>query len=193
MSGTGSLSTRVATAIATLGLGLALAAPAGAARRHFPVPSCGWAKKAGVGKTLGLDLRALKGHWSTDIAPVLTCQLVEVHPSLQAPGAPIVTIQFRELQRFGTKGLTYVPRLGSCVEHSSCPQPHKAAWQVVAQSPSSQNFAFPFVAGVQLRVEDGLNAVVIQVDNPEGPLAVSDEVGAVQRLARHLLPRFYWK
>lgn len=184
---------RVLASVSALVVALGCAAPAGAARRHFPVPSCGWAKKAGIGKTFGLDIRALKGQWTTQIAPVLTCGFVEVHPNFQAPGAPIITIQFRELQRFQTKGFTYVRGLGSCVEHSSCPRPHKAAWQVVDQVNSSPNYSFPFVAGVQLRVEDGLNAMVVQVTNPDGPLGISDEVGAAKALARRLLPRFYWK
>lgn len=164
-------------------------------RRRFPVPSCRWVPTSLIKSELGLSVRALAPQWTTDVAPVLTCSFVERSPQLQFGDVPIVTVQFRELQRFRvTAGSVFVPRLGSCVVHSSCPVAHKSAFQLVGHATGgTPPYLSQFVSGIDLRAEDGLNFLRIVVDNPDGPLPVANEVAAAHKLARVLLPKFRWK
>jgi hypothetical protein len=173
---------------------LAMAAPAGAHRRHRPAPRCGWASASLINRTLGINVRPAKAHWRVNIAPVLTCSSYEVEPTLAPIGEPIVTIAFAEVQRFRVPStFSFVPHLGSCIEHSSCPRPHKPAWLYVQRTTTNSEFTNPFPAIEQLRVEDGVNALAIQMFTPNGPPAVASETAAVLKLARKLLPRFYWR
>lgn len=174
-------------ALAAGAASLIFAAPAGAHRRHFPIPHCKWASRSLVSQTFGVQVNEKRGRWKTQIAPVLSCRYVETQTRLTAAGRPIVSIEFREMQRFHPlPGSTYVPHLGSCVRRSSCPRGHKAAWILVERSGTT-------VSGVLLMVEDGLNQIDIAVENPYGPLPVASETRAVKRLARHLIRRFRWK
>lgn len=167
---------------------LVLAAPAGAHRRHFPIPHCKWASGSLVSRTFGVQVNEKRGSWKTQIAPVLSCRYVETQTRLTATGKPIIRIEFREMQRFRPlPGSTYVRHLGSCRRHSSCPRGHKAAWILV------EHYGNSYVSGVLLMVEDGLNQIDIEVSNPYGPLPVASETKAVERLARHLIRRFRWK
>ena len=194
--GGAAITTLLVTALVAIGCGATASAAGGGG---FPVPKCGWAPASLVQKTFGVNVRAIKGSWRTQIAPVLTCAYVERRPKLQFGFVPLVTVQYRELQHFRTTGLTYVRGLGSCVARSSCPQPHKSAWILVAHSKLTPAYPIaypiyqiPYVSGVGLYVEDGLNALVIVVSNPDGPLPVKNEVGQVEQLARKLLPLFHW-
>lgn len=239
-------------------LALTLTVPAGAAAarhaRRFPVPTCRWAPTALIDKTLGIQVRALKPSWRTQIAPVLGCAYVERQPNLQFGNVPIVRIEFRELQRFRVPaGWTEVKGLGRCVVRSSCPRGGGSAYEQIIQSWSptasgsgttsgsgtgsgtgstggttsgsggssgtdpgtgstsgsgssstssgststgsdgSTNSPTAFVSSVTLSVEDGLNMVAIQVETPNGPLPVASTQAAVRKLARALLPHFYWR
>ncbi len=180
---------RVAGVLAVLGMTLAFAAPAAAHRRHFPVPRCRWVSASMIDHSFGLQVNAEKGSWQTLIAPVLSCGFVEQQPQLQEAGEPIVLVQFREMQRFRPGSAdVFVPHLGSCVKRMSCPRPHEPAWLYV-----EPDGATPYSSATVLAVQDGLNAIVIEVVNPFGPLPVSNETAAVEHLARELLPRFRWK
>ena len=185
----------VRRAVVVLGVAFVFAADATAAGHKFPVPTCKWTPTSLIGRTVGVSVRGLKGKWNTDVAPVLTCGFLESQPELQFGNVDLVTVQFRELQRFKPpKNWTFVKGLGSCVEHSSCPVPGKPAWLFVnrelAQPPP---YGHPFIDVLVLRVEDGLNSLTIAVDNPNGPLPVRNEVANIEGLARKLLPLFYWK
>lgn len=185
---------RVALAVAAIAVMLSLAGPAGAHRHHRPVPSCGWARASLIARTLGINVGAAKSHWRVNIAPVLTCSYYEVTPSLAPIGEPILTIAYAEVQRFKVPStFTFVPHLGSCVERSSCPRPHKAGWLYTQSTNTNSAFSNPYTSIMQLRVEDGLNALAMQVFTPNGPLPVPSERAAVLKLARKLLPRFYWR
>jgi hypothetical protein len=184
--------------VAGAGSASAATSPADPAPRHgsgFPVPSCAWAPARAVGKALGIRVRALPPVWSTHIAPILRCRFVETKPNLQANGQPIVSIEFRELQRFHVNSTdTFVRGLGTCVARSSCPRPGRPAWLRVSQGISAPDpTSVPFDWGLLLGVEDGLNAIVVQIQNPNGPLPISGEPTAAEKLVRSLLPRFFWR
>jgi hypothetical protein len=180
-------------ALVALVLAVSIGSGASAKARSFPVPRCSWVSSSKIQSTFGVNVRAGKGVWVTRIAPVLTCPYFERSPKLQLGNLPIALVQYRELQRFTTKGFTPVKGLGSCVERSSCPQPHRPAWiKVIKSRTDPAPYGIPYVAGVELRVEDGLNAIVIVVANPDGPLPVRDEIAQAKKLARALLSRFHW-
>ncbi len=165
-----------------------------AAARSAPIPSCGWAPASMVGEVFGDPVRMMTPEWTTVYAPLLTCGYAERQPKLQLGDAPIVAVRFAENQRFAPDpGSTFVRRLGKCVNAKACPRPNKAAWMYV-QMDRSGSFTSDsqFVSEVDLRVQDGLNAIEIFVSNPYGPLAVASESAQAQRLARLLLPKFYW-
>jgi hypothetical protein len=178
-------------ALTTLVAALAFAAPASA---HFPVPRCGWVKPSLIHRDFRVQVKAHKPYWVTKLSPVLHCDYSERQPSLQTPGAPIVRVQFREIQRFKlSSGMVPVKGLGSCRARVSCPAHggHKAAWILTERVVSS---LYPtFTSGVLLAVEDGLNMFSIQVSNPGGPLPVASEKAAAIRMARELIPRFRYK
>jgi hypothetical protein len=178
-------------ALTTLVAALAFAAPASA---HFPVPHCGWVKPSLIRHDFGVQVKARKPYWVTKLSPVLHCNYSERQPSLQMPGAPIVRVQFREIQRFQlAPGMVPVKGLGSCRARVSCPAHagHKAAWILTQKAVTS--FMPAFTSGVLLAVEDGLNMFSIQVSNPGGPLPVASERAAAIRLARRLIPRFRYR
>lgn len=180
------------------GGGVASAATSHASTTHhrgFPIPSCRWAGPAAVSGALGVRVRALAPAWSTQRAPILRCRFVETKVHLQVRGRPIVSIEFRELQRFHLDAsYRFVRGLGRCVARSSCPKPRRPAWLHVSQSISAGTpYAMRFGSGLTLGVEDGLNSIVIQIQNPRGPLPIASEVGAAERLARSLLHRFFWR
>ncbi len=177
-----------------LALAGALVAPAPAAQaaRSFPVPSCGWASAGFVSRTLGDGVRTLAPVWKTQLAPVLTCEYVERIPHLQVGDVPVAAVQFRELQRVRPpKGAVSVANLGSCVSATSCPTPGHPAWLVETQGVVAAT-AKPYARAEALEVQDGLDQITIIVDNPNGPFPVASETAALERLARALLPRFYW-
>ena len=178
---------------AVLALALSLASAAGA--RGFPSPSCGWAKPSLVDRTFGLTVNARKPRWQVSIAPVLNCSYVERQPRLQFPGQPIVSIQFREVQRLKlTPGFLPVKGLGSCRVRVSCPiGQHQAAWIYASDTAFSGSPTGVFTSGVLLSVEDGVNLLNLEVLNPNGALPVAHEQSAVIGLARKLLPRFRYK
>jgi hypothetical protein len=191
--GSSRISVRAAGVLVALGLTLALAAPAAAHARRFPVPRCGWVTASMIDHSFGLQVNATKGAWKTLIAPVLSCSFVEQHARLQAAGDPIVLVQFREIQRFRPgEADVFVPHLGSCVKHFSCPRSHKPAWLYVHQAADGM-LPTPFSDATVLAVQDGLDSIVIEVANPFGPVPVANESAAVEQLARKLLPRFRWK
>ena len=186
---------RVRHALCLLALpafGLISAAPASAHR--FPVPRCGWARPSLIDKTFGLQVNASKPYWTTQIAPVLHCNYLEQQPSLQEVGEPIVSLEFREIQRFKVQpGMTPVKALGSCRVHISCPKgTRQAAWIYMVDSAGSSS-STAFTSGLLLEVEDGLNQITIEVENPFGPLPVSNEEDAAIHLAKKLVPRFRYK
>lgn len=194
--GTARVLWRAGGVFAAIAASLAFAAPASAHRRdhhrHFPVPKCGWVSGSVIHHEFGVGVRAKKGYWKTRIAPVLTCNAFERHPDLQEPGKPIVQVQFREMQRFRPSSrAVFVPHLGSCRRRSSCPRGHKAAWLLTDQSDYGTSTIH--TSATLLAVEDGLNAIVIEVVNPFGALPVASEVKATEHLARELVPRFRWK
>lgn len=186
---------------ASTGAASAAPAPSAAATvenawaRSFPVPSCGWAPSSLVSKTIDDPVRAEKPAWMTVFAPILVCRYVERRPQLQFGNDPIVTVRYAENQRFmPPAGSTFVRGLGKCVSNGTCPSPHEPAWIYIRQDltqPGPQGL--PFVSGVDLRVQDGLNAIEITVENPDGPLAVASEAKQAERLARMLLPEFSWR
>lgn len=182
-----------------------LIAPSAGAARRFPVPNCGWVPDSLIWNTFHAAVRAQAPVWSTHIAPVLTCGFAEPQPMYAPSNVPLVTIQFRELQTYKPPAnWTFVRGLGSCVEGSSCPAPHRAAYiRMVKVQEGGQPSPFAgssppppmtsYVAGVGLKVEDGLNTITVLVQNPYGALPVKNEVATVEKLARKLLPRFYWR
>ena len=184
------------SALAALVLTGALAPAASAGGDGFPVPSCGWASARLVSSTIGDPVRAMKPAWRTQIAPVLTCGYVERSPRLQLGNVLLVVVQFREQQFLRPpKGAVSVSSLGSCVTRVSCPAPRRPAWLFALRSfglPSASAYAVRFVKLEALEVEDGFNQITIVVDDPQGPLPVKDETRALERLAKKLLPRFYW-
>jgi hypothetical protein len=195
---------RIAQLVAVLGFTLGLTATATGAAGRFPVPRCGWVPPSLIDRTFHVNVRARAPVWTTQIAPVLTCALVERKARYAPRNINLVTIQFRELQRFKPpRGWTFVRGLGRCVEHSSCPAPHRAAYVDLIRGVRSTKpysispypvgpYAVEYTAGVGLRVEDGLNSLTIFVTNLVGPLPLKNEVATVEKLARKLLPRFYW-
>ncbi|HWD84739.1 MAG TPA: hypothetical protein VG321_03235 [Solirubrobacteraceae bacterium] len=177
-------------ALAAVSASLACAVPAGA--HGFPIPRCGWVSKARVQSTFGVHVKARKPYWMTKIAPVLHCNFMESQSNLQVPGKPIIRVQFRELQRLEpAAGFVPVAHLGDCRRRVSCTGGH-SAWLYTQQAGSSLSLT-PFTAGVSLGVVTGLNSIVIQIENPFGPLPVSNEVTAAEHLARRLVRRFRWK
>lgn len=171
---------------------LAIAAPASA---HFPVPRCGWVKPSLIQQDFGLQVKAKKAYWMTKLSPVLHCNYLERQMNLQAPGAPIVRIEFREIQRFKlAPGMVPVKGLGSCRKRVSCPTHggHQAAW-IFTQISASSLYPQPYTSQVLLAVETGLNMFSIQITNPGGPLAVPNEEAAAIHLARRLVKRFRYK
>lgn len=174
-------------------LTLLVASAASAQRGHgTPIPRCSWVPSSLVQQTFNLSVQANKPAWATQIAPVLTCSFSEIRPALQTAGQPIVSVQFRELQRFKVNGFRFVRHLGSCVEGSSCPKPHKPAWVYIHKAGGS-GFVGPYVDLLQLRVEDGLNAIVVTIQSPFGSLPVTNELTAAKQLARALLPHFRYR
>jgi hypothetical protein len=177
-------------------LAAALAPAAAAGGRRFPAPSCGWVPAREIGGAIDDPVSALAPAWTTDIAPVLTCGYVERQPKLQLGNVPLVTVQFRDQQLVRPpKGAVGVSHLGSCMAGVSCRAKDQVAWvyslagyRAVSDSP----YAARFVKLEALGVQDGLNQITIVVDNPDGPLALADETDALVRIARRLLPRFYW-
>ena len=189
---------RIVAALAVAAVIACAGTTAATASGGFPVPTCGWVSTGQIKTFFGVRVRALNGVWRTSFAPVLTCRYLERRPKLQFGNVPIVAVQYRELQRFNPGPQAKpVKRLGSCVEHSSCPKPHQPAWIITQQGTTGPKpnapYGLPYVSGVTLGVEDGLNALVIQVANPDGPLPVKNEVAQVEALARKLLPKFRWK
>ncbi len=174
----------------------ALAPAASAGGQRFPVPSCGWAPAAAIGRTVGEPVRALAPSWGTEIAPVLSCQYVEQEPKLQLPSTPLVVIEFREQQLVRPPaGAVNVPGLGSCVANRTCPQGGKAAWLYELTSDATtgnSGTSGRFTKLAALEVEDGFNEITILVENPEGPLPIAREARSLERLARQLIPRFYY-
>ena len=194
----------IAVVAATVALALTIDPAATAAGHRFPVPKCSWVPASLVSRTFGVPVRAGRPVWRTNVAPELICPFSEKNHRLQVAGEPIALVAFHELVRFKTKGFRFVRHLGSCVVHSSCPEPHKPAWirTVTGQVGSypygfhaspQRPYGFSYIAGVELRVEDGLNYLQILVVNPFGALPVKGEVGQVEKLARKLLPLFRWK
>jgi hypothetical protein len=178
------------SAVVAVSASLLCAAPAGA--RGFPIPRCGWVSAARVQNTFGVQVRARKPYWMTSIAPVLHCNFLEAQPSVQLAGKPIVRVQFRELQRLKpASGFVPVEHLGNCRVRVSCTGGH-SAWLYTQESSGSLS-PTPFTSIVSLGVVAGLNSIVIQVQNPFGPLPVSNEVAAAERLAKRLARRFRWK
>jgi hypothetical protein len=177
-------------ALAAVSASLACAAPASAHR--FPIPSCGWVSKARVQNAFGVRVRARQPYWKTSIAPVLHCNFMERQSNLQVPGKPIIRVQFRELARLKpSAGFVPVAHLGVCRRRVSCTGGY-AAW-LFTQQGRDQLSPTPFTAGVSLGVMAGLNSIVIQIENPFGPLPVSSEVAAAERVAKKLVRRFRWK
>jgi hypothetical protein len=173
---------------------LAAAAAVSATASPFPVPSCGWASSSLVGRTFGDPVRAETPAWSTFAAPVLTCRYLERRPKLQIGNDAIVVVQYAELQRYRSlPGASFVKRLGRCLSSSTCPKRNRPAWLLVQRSASEPGLdgTQSYVTGVDLRVQDGLNAIEILVDDPNGPLTVGDGVAQVEKLARTLLPKFF--
>jgi hypothetical protein len=183
-------------AVLLVGAAGALAPAATAGGRRFPVPSCGWVPAAQISETVGEPVRALKPVWTTDIAPVLSCQYRERVPKLQLKGDVLFDVQFREQQLLQPPtGAVSVGGLGSCIAGRTCPKAGHPAWLfelagrgIVGASP----YAVKFTQLTALEVEDGFNQLTLVVQNPQGPLPVTDEVRALEQLARRLLPRFYW-
>ncbi|MGO9751204.1 MAG: hypothetical protein ACLP8S_29620 [Solirubrobacteraceae bacterium] len=192
----GAVRAAVCSALPALAVILALGAIGAvtASARAFPIPSCGWAPSAVIGKTFKDPVRAAKPVWITDFAPILSCRYIERRRKLQLGSNPIVTVRYAEDQRFSPlAGSTFVRGLGSCIRDPTCPRPHKPAWLYVRWDVTAPGAGrLRFVSGVDLRVQDGLNAIEIIVDNSGGPLAVVSEAGQVERLARELLPKFSW-
>jgi hypothetical protein len=190
---------RAAVCLALLVLVLIFALGAiGAARAtasSFPIPSCQWTPSATIGKTFEDPVRAAKPVWVTVFAPILSCGYIERQPKLQFGTDPIVIVSYAEDQRFSPlHGSTFVRGLGSCLSGDACPRPHEPAWLYVKQDPAATGpYGLQFVSGVDLRVQDAVNAIEITVDNPDGPLGVVSEVGQAERLARELLPKFRWR
>jgi len=200
--------TALRTALATLALTTtAFVGQALGASTKFPVPSCKWVSSSLVGRTFKDPVRALKPAWSTNIAPVLTCRFVERKPDVQLGNVSLVTVQFRELQRFkkARVGWTPLPHLGTCIKHVSCgPQNYAAFADVlhaeerggspysIAPPAIASPYSVPFVDGVGMWAEDGENAVVVLVTNPLGPLPVNNEELVTEGLVRKLLPKFRW-
>lgn len=177
-------------ALAAVSASLTCAAPASAQR--FPIPSCGWVSKARVQNAFGVRVRARKPYWKTSVAPVLHCNFMESQPNLQVPGKPIVRVELRELARLRpAAGFVPVAHLGDCRRGVSCTGGH-SAW-LYTQQGQDQLSLTPFTAGVSLGVMAGLNSIVIQIENPFGPLPVSSEVTAAEHLARQLVRHFRWK
>jgi hypothetical protein len=166
----------------------ALSAPAGA--KSFSVPKCSWATSKDASKVLGEPVRSLPGVWTTVSAPVLTCAYVERQPLLQAGKAPILQIRFAETQRLKAHSKSKrVKKLGHC-QGSSCPVNGAAALLSVTYTRKPAIYPFRYISGIDLRVQDGLNAIEIVVATPDGPLPVRDAVSRIEDLMRRLLPKF---
>jgi hypothetical protein len=182
----------LASPVFVLIIALGAIGAARAAASSFPIPSCHWTPSATIGKTFEDPVRAAKPVWLTAFAPILSCGYIERQPKLQFGNDPIVIVSYAENQRFSApRGSTFVRGLGSCLSNDTCPRPHEPAWLYVRQDPAAPGpYGLQFVSGVDLRVQDGVNAIEITLDNPDGPLAVASEVGQAERLARELLPKF---
>lgn len=185
-----------ALAAVALAVGLMPAAASAGAATSFPVPTCGWASARLVSGYLHVSLRSPKSSWATKIAPVLSCAYTERRASRQKAGHALVTISFRELQYFKRIPTSWVAvrGVGSCLSRISCTTPGHPAYAFVrhGQTGKSPYYVMPFVSGVALEAEDGLNCVTITIDNPRGPLPVRDELAQAKALVKRLLPRFYW-
>jgi hypothetical protein len=177
-------------AVAAVGIPLLAALPAPAGAKSFSVPKCSWATSKEVSKTLGESVRSLAGVWTTVTAPVLTCAYVERQPLLQASKAPILQIRFAETQRVKPRSRSKrVKKLGHC-QGSSCPVNGAAALLSVTYTRKPAIYAFRYISGIDLRVQDGLNAIEIVLATPDGPLPVRDAVARIENLMRRLLPKF---
>jgi hypothetical protein len=174
-------------AAATGGMLWAATVPASAGASSVPVPTCAWASASAVSKTLGERVRALPGSWTTVTAPVLTCSYVERQPLLQSHNAPILQIRFDETQRLTKRAKSKkVRKLGHC-QGSTC---GAAAYLSVSYTRKPAIYSFRYVSGIDLRVQDGLNAIEIVLSTPDGPLPVANGAARLEDLMRRLLPRF---
>lgn len=180
-----------AMSVLSVVIALGMMGATSATARSFPVPSCNWTPASLVGATFNDPVRLETKVWSTDFAPLLTCTFVEHQPKFQFGDVPItVTVTYAENQRFAAlNGSTYVRGLGRCLRNNACPRPHEPAWLLVRRRVTGLQ---QYVSLVDLRVQDGLNAIEITVENPYGPLKVTSEVGQVERLARGVLRKFSW-
>jgi hypothetical protein len=177
-------------ALAVAAASLVCVAPASAHR--FPIPRCSWVSRARVQNTFGVQVTARKPYWVTKLAPVLHCNFVETQPNLQVAGQPIVRVEFREIQRLEPQaGFVPVAHLGDCRRAVSCTD-GQSAW-LYSQEASTSLSPTPFTAAVSLGVQAGLNSIVIQVQNPFGPVPVANEVTAAEHLGKRLARRFHWK
>jgi hypothetical protein len=179
----------LAAVVALIGaLSAVVSAPAGA--KSSKVPTCAWAPAKDVSKTIGEPVRARAGVWSTVTAPVLTCAYVERQPLLQAANVPILQIRFAETQTVskGSKSKK-VKKLGHCATQP-CPVKGAAAWLSVTYTRKPAIYSFRYVSGVDLRVQDGLNAIEIVLATPDGPMPAGDPVTRIEALMRLLLPKF---
>jgi hypothetical protein len=178
----------VVTAAAAGGMLWAATVPASAGASSVPVPTCAWASASVVSKALGERVRALPGAWTTVTAPVLTCSYLERQPLLQSRNAPILQIRFDETQRLTKRAKSKkVRRLGHCQGQSTC---GAAAYLSVSYTRKPAIYSFRYVSGVDLRVQDGNNAIEIVLSTPDGPLPVADGAARLEDLMRRLLPKF---
>ena len=183
---------RVGVLLATLGaIVLSTVAPTAAGAHGFPVPSCTWVSPALLAKTIGERVRALSPSWSSVKAPVLTCGYVERVPQLQFTNAPIVSVRFAETQSLprGRRSKS-VGGLGHCAGHAACHNGAKPADLSVTYVLKRGLYSFRYISVVDLRVQDGLDAIEITVVTPNGPAPVFNEVSRIEGLMRLLLPRF---
>ena len=121
---------------------------------------------------------------------MLTCAYVERQPLLQSSKVPILQIRFAESQHLTTHSKSKrVRKLGHC-QASGCSVHGAAAWLSVTYTRKPAIYSFRYISGVDLRVQDGLNAIEIVLATPDGPLPVSDAVSRIEDLMRRLLPKF---
>jgi hypothetical protein len=100
----------------------------------------------------------------------------------------VLSIQYREAQRFSTHGFRAVGGLGSCTLIRTCPAPGRPAWERVLRSTGPRGRTY--ISSTQLRVEDGINAIVLTLINPDPPRPAPSEPELARRLVQLLLPRF---
>lgn len=180
---------RVLALFAAVGF-LAIAATAAGAK-GFPVPNCNWMPPSRVSAAIGERVRALAPAWTTTSAPVLTCGFAESRSLLQSKDGEVVVVRFAETQRLRhSAAATPIKRFGHCPSSYRCTKRRGPAWLTVSYASTRGIYAFRFISGVDVRVQDGVNAIEIAVITPNGPTSVANEVSQIEALARHLLPRF---